>query len=68
MYALYVSGSEPDDPAQFSRDETDLNVQWSPPEGTLKGLMVRLRYAQVNQDNDTDLSDLRVMVFYDVQM
>jgi hypothetical protein len=68
MYALYVSGSTPDDPGQFSRDETDFNVQWSPPEGVLKGLLVRLRYAKVDQDNDTDLSDLRVMVFYDVQM
>ena len=67
-YALYVAGSDPDAESAFGRGETDFNLQWAPPEGTLKGLMVRLRYAVVAQDDpaDTDLKDLRVMVFYDL--
>jgi hypothetical protein len=67
-YALYVAGSDPDAPSAYGRGETDLNLQWSPPEGALKGLLVRLRYAMVAQDDpgDTDLKDLRVMVFYDL--
>jgi len=69
-YVLYVAGSNPDAASAFARGETDFNVQWSPPEGTLKGLMVRLRYAHVAQDDpaDTDLNDLRVMVYYDLQL
>jgi hypothetical protein len=67
-YALYVAGSDPDADSGYGRGETDFNVQWSPPEGMLKGLMVRVRYAVVAQDDpgDTDLTDLRVMVFYDL--
>ena len=68
FYALYVSGTTPDDPLQFARDETDFNVQWAPPEGSLKGLMVRLRYAYVSQDDDSDLRDLRLMVYYDLPL
>ena len=51
----------------FARNETDLNVQWKVPEGALKGLMVRLRYAEVSQSDPAsdDLKDLRIMVFYD---
>lgn len=67
-YALYVAGSDPDSASGYGRGETDFNFQWSPPEGMLKGLMVRVRYAVVAQDDpgDTDLTDLRVMVFYDL--
>ena len=67
-YVLHVMGDDPDSPTAFERDETDFNLQWSPSEGTLKGLMVRLRYARVDQDNPadlSDLSDLRIMVYYD---
>jgi len=69
-YALYVAGSGPDAGSGFGRGETDLNFQWTPPEGTLKGLLVRLRYAVVAQEDpgDTDLKDLRVMVFYDLPL
>ena len=69
-YVLYVAGSDPDAASAFGRGETDLNFQWSPPEGKLKGLMVRLRYAHVAQDDpgDTDLNDLRVMVYYDLPL
>jgi hypothetical protein len=65
VYALWVSGSDPDSPTDFSRDEYNLNLQWSPEAGALKGLMVRLRYSHVEQDNDTELDDFRLMVFYD---
>ena len=67
-YALYVAGSDPDAASAFSRGETDFNLQWTPPEGNLKGLMVRLRYAMVAQDDpgDTDLRDLRVQIYYDL--
>ena len=67
-YALYVAGSDPDSASAFGRGETDFNLQWTPPEGDLKGLMVRLRYAMVAQDDpgDTDLKDLRVQIYYDL--
>jgi len=65
VYGLWVSGSDPDSPTDFSRDEYNLNLQWSPDAGALKGLMVRLRYSHVEQENDTELDDFRLMVFYD---
>ncbi len=67
VYALYVDGTDPSSPTEFARNETDLNVQWKVPEGLLKGLMVRLRYAEVSQSDPAsdDLKDLRIMVFYD---
>lgn len=67
VYALYVDGSDPSSPTEYSRKEADFNVQWKATEGMLKGLMVRLRYAQVSQDAPftDDLKDLRVMVYYD---
>ncbi len=69
-YVLYVAGSDPDSASAYGRGEGDFNLQWSPPEGTLKGLMVRLRYAQIAQDDpgDTDLTDLRLMVYYDLPL
>jgi hypothetical protein len=67
IYGLYVDGSDPQDPAQYAKDEYDFNIQWAPAEGPLKGLMMRLRYAHVDQNDPagSDLDDLRVMVFYD---
>lgn len=69
-YALYVAGSDPDADDAYGRGEADFNLQWTPPEGKLKGLMVRLRYARVMQDDpgDTDLNDLRLMVYYDLPL
>jgi hypothetical protein len=64
-YALWVSGSDPESPTEYSRDEYDLNLQWTPESGPLKGVMLRLRYAHIDQDNDTDLDDFRLMVYYD---
>lgn len=64
-YALWVSGSDPDSPTEYARDEYDFNLQWSPAAGALKGLMFRLRYAYIDQDDGSDLSDFRLMVYYD---
>ncbi len=67
VYALYVDGSDPSSATEYARKEADFNVQWKASEGVLKGLMVRLRYAQVSQADPAsdDLKDLRIMVFYD---
>ena len=67
LYALWVNGSKPKDPGQFAQQETDLNLQWTPPTGQLKGLMFRLRYAHIKQDNDTTTNDFRFMLYYDFQ-
>ena len=65
--ALYVDGTDPTSPTEFGRNETDLNIQWKVPEGILKGLMMRLRYAEVSQSDPAsdDLKDFRIMVYYD---
>lgn len=67
VYALYVDGSDPDSPAEFAKDEYDFNLQWAVPAGRFKGLMLRLRYAHVEQKDPlrSDLDDLRIMLFYD---
>jgi predicted porin len=64
-YVLWVSGSDPESPTEYARDEYDFNLQWSPAAGALKGLMFRLRYAYIDQDDGSDLSDFRLMVYYD---
>jgi hypothetical protein len=67
LYGLWVNGSDPDDPGQFAKDEYNLNLQWTLASGPLQGLMLRLRYAHVSQDDpaSSDLDDLRVMIYYD---
>jgi hypothetical protein len=67
VYALYVDGSRPDDPAQYAKTEYDFNLQWAPPTAWAKGLSLRVRYARVEQDDpgDTELDDFRFIVNYD---
>ena len=67
IYALYVDGSDPDSPTEYAKDEYNFNIQWTVPEGVLKGLMLRLRYAHVEQKDParSDLDDLRILIFYD---
>jgi len=67
IYALYVDGSDPDSPTEYAKDEYNFNVQWAVPEGIFKGLMLRLRYAHVEQKDPqrSDLDDLRILIFYD---
>jgi hypothetical protein len=65
-YALGVFGSVPNDAGQYRQNEYDFNLQWVPPEGVLKGLSVRLRYALVHQyggDVD-DAHDFRLICNY----
>ncbi|MET1163328.1 MAG: OprD family outer membrane porin, partial [Pseudoxanthomonas sp.] len=67
VYGLWVDGSTPDDPAQYAKREYDFNLQWAPTSGRFKGWLMRLRYAHVSQDDpaDSELKDLRVMIYYD---
>ena len=67
LYGLWVNGSDPEDPGQFAKDECDLNLQWTLASGPLKGLLMRLRYPHESQDDpeNSDLGDLRVMIYYD---
>ncbi|RYD38171.1 MAG: outer membrane porin, OprD family [Verrucomicrobiaceae bacterium] len=68
-YALAVFGTSPEDEAGFRQDEYDLNVQYAPPEGMLKGLSLRLRYALVQQDGGDvdDLKDFRAILNYSLK-
>ena len=67
VYALYVDGTDPASPTEYAKDEYDVNFQWAVPDGVLQGLLVRLRYAHVSQNDpaDSDLDDVRIMIFYD---
>lgn len=67
VYALYVDGSDPQSPTEYAKNEYDFNFQWAVPDGFLKGLLVRMRYARVSQSDpaDSDLEDVRIMIFYD---
>lgn len=65
-YALWVHGTDPQDSGQYGRDEFDVNLQWAPPEGQLKGLSFRVRYAHVDQrgSGGGSLDDFRVIANY----
>ncbi|WP_342315360.1 OprD family outer membrane porin [Lysobacter sp. FW306-1B-D06B] len=67
VYALYVDGSDPQSPTEYAKDEYDFNFQWAIGDGFLQGLLIRLRYAHVRQEGpvESDLDDVRLMVFYD---
>ncbi len=68
-YALFVNGSDPDDPAEFRKDESDLNLQWEPAAACLDGLSVRLRYALVEEHGPAtrQLRDFRVIFNYAIE-
>jgi hypothetical protein len=66
-YALWVHGTTPDGEGQFRKDETDLNLQYAPNDGPLKGLSLRVRYAVVDQhggETKNNVSDFRVIASY----
>lgn len=69
-YALWVTGSDPDETGQYRKDEYDLNLQWSPTKGTFKDLALRLRYAVVEQHGGgvEDLEDLRLICNYNIDI
>jgi hypothetical protein len=66
-YALWVNGSDPKGSTVYAEDEYDVNLQWNVPSGMLKGLMLRLRYAKIDQNapGSPTLTDFRFMVYYD---
>ena len=69
VICFVISRLIPGDPAQFKKDEYDGNVQWTAPQGLLKGLTLRGRYALVQQDDQgasDDLTDFRLICYYDV--
>ncbi len=65
-YALWVHGTNPSAADQYRRDEADLNVEWAPTKGVLKGFGIRVRYARVQQHGGAvnDLNDPRVICNY----
>lgn len=65
-YALWVHGAGREAPA-YNEDEGNLNLQWTPKAGALKGTSFRLRYAHVEQrgGGDPTINDFRVIVNYD---
>jgi len=69
-YALWVTGSDPDEAGEHRTDEYDLNLQWSPSKGILKNLALRLRYAVVEQHGGDaeDLEDLRLICSYNIDI
>jgi hypothetical protein len=52
----------------YAKDERDMNRQWAPAKGVLKGLSLRLRYAIVEQHggNSGYLNDVRVIGNYTI--
>ena len=67
VYGLFVSGSDPTGDTVYGEDEADFNLQWNVSDGPLKGLMLRLRYAMIDQNSPGtgELNDFRFMVYYD---
>jgi hypothetical protein len=65
-YALAVLGNNVSAP-DYNQNEYDLNLQWTPPQGLLKGSSFRLRYARVDQrgGGDPALNDFRLIATYD---
>jgi hypothetical protein len=65
-YALTVQGTGVKGPA-YDENETDLNLQWIPKNGALKGFSFRTRYAVVDQrgNDGKTLDDFRFIVNYD---
>jgi hypothetical protein len=68
-YALFVNGSDPDDPAEYRKDELDLNLQWEPAKEWLSGFSLRLRYALVEEHGPVTrgLRDFRVICNYGLE-
>jgi hypothetical protein len=67
VYGLWVHGSDPKVSTEDRNQEYDLNLQWNVPKGVLEGLMLRLRYAKVDQQapGNPELTDLRIMIYYE---
>lgn len=66
-YGLYVDGSQPASANEFEKREWALNLQWAAQHPALEGLLLRVRYARVDEQRDgsSHLDDLRLIVYYD---
>jgi hypothetical protein len=64
-YALWVHGTGVNAPA-YNEDEVDLNLQWTPKAGAMRGTSFRLRYAHIAQrgGGDPTINDFRIIVNY----
>lgn len=73
-YALWARGWGAADPLasadEYNADEYDLDLQWKPKGGDLKGFWFRVRYAHADQHGlvDAPLDELRVIVNYDLSL
>jgi hypothetical protein len=70
-YANVAWGSDAEDPATGAplpdRTEYDVTVDWKPPGPPLKGLWIRVRYAQVDYDGDGETNrDIRLIANYSI--
>jgi len=64
--SAYVLGVHGSGAASGSEDEGDLNLQWTPPSGPMRGTAFRLRYAHVDRHGgNPDTNDLRLIFNYD---
>jgi hypothetical protein len=62
VYGLWVRGSAPEAPA--TQNEYDANLQWSPPSGSMHGLMFRARFAYFTESSKNPVTEFRFMLFY----
>jgi hypothetical protein len=74
LYGLWVHGWGAVDPvtrnAVYQQDEYDIDLQWLPHSGSLKGMWFRIRYGHADQRGVSNASanDFRVIVNYDLSM
>ena len=66
-YALYVHGSKPDVAMKYAQDEYDLNLEWKPSSGKLRGLKLRVRYGHLSDAGPgaPHANQLRLILNYD---
>jgi hypothetical protein len=67
-YVLYVRGSQPNQPNQYARDESDLNLEWKATSGWPRGLSLRARYGYLSQPGPGRLhtDQLRLILNYNL--
>jgi hypothetical protein len=65
---LYVRGSQPNQPNQYARDESDLNLEWKATSGWPRGLSLRARYGYLSQPGPGRLhtDQLRLILNYNL--
>ena len=61
-YGLWVRGTGSDKPS--TQNEYDASLEWSPPQGMLRGMMLRARFAYFTETAKGPVTELRLMLFY----